>query len=121
MVSVMVRSISRIVAVLLFGTMLATPSLGTMAFGLTANLSAAPAGCHSHGTRVPPPKPVSYKCCATGHQHAIPGMSFTAPTPLAFLCWATQARQAVRTDTGTTHQILIPFSPGSPGSSLLRI
>ena len=115
----MVRSISRVIAVLLLGTMLASPSLGTMAFGLTANQSAAPAGCHSHGTRVPPPKPVSYKCCATGHQHAIAGTSFSASTPLSFLCWATQA---LRTDTGTIHrQILIPFSPGSPGSSLLRI
>jgi hypothetical protein len=118
----MVRSISRVIAVLLLGTMLASPYLGTMAFGLTANPSAAPAGCHSHGRRVPPPQPVSYKCCATGHQHAIPGTSFSASTPLSFLCRADQARQALRTDTGTTHrQILTPFSPGSPGSSLLRI
>ena len=118
----MVRSISRVIAVLLLGTMLASPSLGTMAFGLTANPSAAPAGCHSHGTRVPPPKPVSYKCCATGHQHAIPGTSFSASTPLSFLCRADQVEQAAQVYNETSSpQILIPSSPGSPGSSLLRI
>jgi hypothetical protein len=118
----MVRSVSRVIAILLLGTMLASPSLGTMSFGLAANPSTAPAGCHSHGTRVPPLKPVSYKCCATGHRHAIPGASFAASRPLSILCRADQPQQAPRTDTGSTHHpILIPFSPGSPGSSLLRI
>jgi hypothetical protein len=118
----MVRSISWVIAVLLLGTMLATPALGTMTFGLTAAPSAAPAGCHSHGTTIPPPQPVSYKCCATGHLHAIPCATFSASTPLSFLCRANQPRPALRTDTGTIHRkILIPLSPGSPGSSLLRI
>jgi hypothetical protein len=118
----MVRSISWVIAVLLLGMMLASPSLGTMAFGLNGAPDAAPAGCHSHGTTVPQPTPVSYTCCATGHRIAIPGASFSAPTPLTFLSSTDQARQTLRTDTGTANrQILIPFSPGSPGSSLLRI
>src|SRR5260370_42388703 len=118
----MLRLISRIVAVLLLGMMLTTPSLGTMAFGLIAAPGAVPGGCHNRGTSVPPPTPVSYKCCATGHQYAIPGMSLSASIPLSYLCPAKQVEQAARVYTGTSsRQILIPFSPGSPGSSLLRI
>jgi hypothetical protein len=118
----MLRPISRIVAVLLLGMPLAPPSRGTMTFGLNAAPDVAPAGCHGHGTSVPSPKPVSYKCCATGHQYAVPGMSFSASTPLSFLCWANQPQQAPGVDSGTSsRQILTPFSPGSPGSSLLRI
>lgn len=118
----MLRPISRIVTVLLLGIMLAIPSQGIMAFGLTAAPDTVPAGCHSHGTRVPPPKPVSYKCCATGHGYSIPGTLFSASTPLSYLRPAKHVEQALLTRIGTTsRQILIPFSPGSPGSSLLRI
>jgi len=118
----MLRLISRIVAVLLLGMMLTTPSLGTMAFGLIAAPGAVPGGCHNRGTSVPPPTPVSYKCCATGHQYAIPGTSFSVPTALSYFCRAIQVEQTSRVYTGSiSSRILIPFSPGSPGSSFLRI
>jgi hypothetical protein len=116
------RPILGIVVVLLLGIMLATPSLGTMAFGVTAAPHAVPAGCHSDGTRVPAPTPVNYKCCATGHHDAIPCVWFSVSTPFSFLCWANQAQQALRVNTGTSsRQTLVSFSPGAPGSSFLRI
>jgi hypothetical protein len=117
----MLRPIFRIVTVLLLGTVLATPSLGTMAFSLTAAPHAVPAGCHSHG-KAPQPTPISYKCCATGHRIAIPCASFSSLTPLSYFSPANQVELATQIENRTVNsQILIPFSPGSPGSSLLRI
>jgi hypothetical protein len=119
----MLRPVSRIVTVLLLGIMLTTPSLGTMAFGFPAAQHAVPAGCHGHGHgKSPQPTPVSYKCCATGHQYAIPGASFPSLTRLSCFCRANQVELATQIENRTiSPQILIPFSPGSPGSSFLRI
>jgi hypothetical protein len=30
-----------------------------------------PAACHRHGTRIPGPQPVTYRCCQSGHDSAI--------------------------------------------------
>jgi hypothetical protein len=30
-----------------------------------------PSGCHEHGQKAPSPAPVTYKCCATGHNAAV--------------------------------------------------
>ena len=32
---------------------------------------AQPAACHQHGTRIPTPQPVTYRCCQSGHDSAI--------------------------------------------------
>ena len=34
-----------------------------------------PLGCHEHGGKTPAPRPVSYQCCMTGHDTAVPQAS----------------------------------------------
>jgi hypothetical protein len=53
----------------------------------TAAATSHPAGCHSHGPMsnepvsngpvIPSPAPVSYQCCESGHQAALPNLVFS--------------------------------------------
>lgn len=112
---------SRIVAVLLLG--MAGATLGLPALALPGNLphAAQPAGCH-HGPKTPAsaPAPVSYQCCAAGHNASMPGSGFAVSPlvmtgPAAVLAPAACAAAVPPALTST------PLCHGSPGLSPLRI
>src|ERR1700730_13970224 len=75
--------------VLLTATAVALPGAQTM---LSAAAPAShPAGCHSHGPvqngpAIPSPAPVSYQCCVSGHQAALPNMAFSLRSNVAMHC-----------------------------------
>ncbi len=72
-------------ALILLAALLLAP--GVWAVGLPAPLVAHPAGCHQHGPVLPSPAPVSHQCCASGHQWAITGTSYSPDRPAALSLW----------------------------------
>ena len=64
---------SKALAVLLL-TAMASLSVTTQGADMVA---ARPAGCHQHGTKPPVSMPVSYRCCQSGHDSAMPQASVT--------------------------------------------
>jgi hypothetical protein len=97
----MMPGILRMVAVLLVVSVaIALPGAHTLTFPadvipanrIPANPAQHPAGCHGYKPAMPSPPPlpspspgpVSYECCASGHQAAIPNPTFST-CPLADL------------------------------------
>ena len=113
------RGISHMIDVLLLVVMVAALP-GMQAFGLPAAQPAHSAGCHGHGGATPPPVPISYQCCASGHHAAVPATAFI-PDALAVEHWhdiddgflSSALRQHFSTSVDP------PNSP--PGSAPLRI
>jgi hypothetical protein len=68
--------ISRVFALVLLITIAASLA-GAEAHELSTMHAQPPAGCHSHGHQAPSPVPVSYRCCVSGHQRAIPGSAYS--------------------------------------------
>jgi len=80
--------------VLLIATAAALPGAQAMP-SLPAAPASHPAGCHSHGPinvpvnhgpAIPSPAPVSYQCCVSGHQAALPNVVFSLRSHAALLC-----------------------------------
>ena len=46
------------------------------------NHTAAPAGCHEHGKKVPAPQHTDYACCVAGHSAAVVQSSDVQRVPL---------------------------------------
>jgi hypothetical protein len=112
---------SRIVGVLLLAG-LAASSAGARAFTLPAAQNTPPAGCHGHGLPPRAPAPLSHQCCIAGHDHAFPGSVFSGITLLPYCGAAGDAEQAAPAYRFIRRlSIPLPSSPGSPGSSCLRI
>jgi len=72
--------------VLLIATAAALP--GMQAMPSAAAPAGHPAGCHSHSNApaIPSPAPVSYQCCVSGHQTALPNVAFSLRSHAALLC-----------------------------------
>jgi hypothetical protein len=75
--------------VLLIATAAALLDAQTMP--ITAAAASHPAGCHSrapidHAPAIPSPAPVSYQCCVSGHQAALPNVAFSLRSNSALLC-----------------------------------
>lgn len=68
------------IAMLLLVTFVAAMS-GTQVFA--AAPVRHPAGCHGNMPSVPSPAPVSYQCCANGHDWAMPSVQFSCDRPVA--------------------------------------
>jgi len=71
---------SRLIAVLLVVTFVAAIS-GVQ--GFASEPMTHPAGCHAPMPRFPSLAPVSYQCCANGHDWAIPNVQFSCDRPVA--------------------------------------
>jgi hypothetical protein len=80
----MQRSSGMIAVLLLVVTAAAVPGAHALAFLTTQ--PAHPAGCHNHGPATPVPAPISFQCCVSGHQAAIPIASFSSIPHDAGLC-----------------------------------
>jgi hypothetical protein len=78
----MARSL-RILAILLVAVSAsALPDLHALAFYEAGSGSTHPAaGCHHRLPVAPSKTPVSYQCCAGGHEAAIPNAVFSSPLP----------------------------------------
>ena len=61
--------------VLLIATAAALP--GAVAMPSAVAPARKPAGCHGHAPAIPSPAPVSYQCCVSGHQAALPNVAFS--------------------------------------------
>jgi hypothetical protein len=72
---------SKILATLLV-TVTAVVSLAGQQSTLMVAVAAQPAGCHQHGAKPPASTPVSYRCCQTGHDSAMPQNSFVTQLSL---------------------------------------
>lgn len=68
------------------GLLLLNASVATLPGAQTMPQAVAPvshvAGCHRHGPMsdgpaIPSPAPVSYQCCVSGHQAALPNVAFS--------------------------------------------
>jgi hypothetical protein len=75
--------LSRMLAVLQLAVfMAAVPGLHAFPSYFDGAAGSDPAmACHSHGPAMPSQRPVSYQCCVSGHQVALPGVSFSAAQP----------------------------------------
>jgi len=71
---------SRLIVVLLLVAFVAAMS-GMQAFA--SEPTSHPAGCHGPMPSAPSQAPVSYQCCANGHDWAMPNVQFSYERPLA--------------------------------------
>jgi hypothetical protein len=81
-----------------------------------------PAGCHEHGQKTSPPRPLTYQCCQAGHQFA--AVRETIGFRDSFQTLSSVVEFAVPVLVGPSHQIrlepwLAAFGP--PGVTSLRI
>ena len=122
------HKLSRMVAMGLLLSMAAVIS-GTPAMASVPPQAAHPAGCHghapaSHVPAVPFPAPVSYQCCASGHDAALPNAAFalsltSAAKPLSSLDAGNNSGLDSITSLYPTTLLVPSMSP--PGAAPLRI
>jgi len=80
-----------------------------------------PAGCHEHARQAPGPEPVSYQCCQTGHNAAVP-QTVTNIRPLVLIPRSPAPEEVLFSVTGHGgfhHSLISSSSP--PGSTPLRV
>jgi hypothetical protein len=109
------------IAVLLLVVMTAAfPGAHALAFLTTQPVH--PAGCHNHGPASPSSAPISFQCCVSGHQTAMPNASYS-PHPLAGRLCASTAGEQLSQDfaLGRLPAMLIVPSNSPPGAVRLRI
>jgi len=107
-------------ALILVAALLLAP--GVWGAGLPATQVTHPAGCHQHGPTLPSPAPVSHQCCASGHQWAIVGTTFSPDPPAALSLW--RECDALHCAELSIASVVSSFKPERdllPNSSPLRI
>lgn len=113
------RLFSRIVGILLLAV-LAVSLAGAQALIVPAAQNSHPAGCHGHSQ--PTPAPVSHDCCVAGHDHAVPGNSFSGMTLLPYFGPAIDSESIMSVASMNEGGfVLVSSPPGSSGSLVLRI
>jgi hypothetical protein len=112
----------RMIAVLLLVTMTAALP-GAQALGFPAMEASHPAaGCHSHGPATPSPAPTSYQCCVSGHDVAIPNVSFSSRPLASRLCGLAADKQLCLGFAPDRHSVMFVLPADSPpGAAPLRI
>jgi hypothetical protein len=93
----------------------------------SAALDERPAGCHAHRGQSlplsPPPAPVSYKCCLTGHDAAVV-TAFASPQPPA-QCQYTRVTLQIESALAAYFlgglEVPMLLSADPPGTTPLRI
>jgi len=87
-----------------------------------------PAGCHGYKPSMPSPSPlsspapVSYECCASGHQAAIPNPTFSSRPLVALVLGLDRGVEFSLISVGFVDtRLSIAPSNSPPGAALLRI
>ena len=95
---------SRILAVILLSLAASTsPAAAAIALGVPSGVTGQSGGCHSgHQTPSHDPAPVSYQCCAAGHDVALPGNGF-ALNPPAVLATEIEIEGSATAQTASSH------------------
>ena len=112
---------SRILAAILLSLAASTsPAAAAIALGVPSGVTGQSAGCHSgHQTPSHDPAPVSYQCCAAGHDVALLGNGFALNPPAVV---ATQIEIEASATAQTAPAYLISLRDRRPpGLSSLRI
>jgi hypothetical protein len=116
----MQRTSGMVALLLLVVTVAAFPGAHALAFSATQ--PAHPPGCHHHGPATPSPAPISFQCCVTGHQAAMPNASFSPGDLAARLCALAAGEQFSQGFAlGRLPAMLIAPSNSPPGTAPLRI
>jgi hypothetical protein len=91
---------------------------------IPANPAQHPAGCHEMPSPLPSPSPapVSYECCVSGHQAAIPNPTFSSRPLAALVAALDQGEEVSLSSVGfvDTRVSVVP-SNSPPGAAPLRI
>lgn len=110
---------SRLSAVLLLVTFVAAIS-GVQTFA--SEPMRHPAGCHAPMLSHPSLAPVSYQCCANGHDWAIPNAQFSFDRPVADVRLADVIDDSHLSSNWLSHFVEFDFPSNSPpGFAPLRI
>lgn len=113
--------LARIIGMLLI-VVVAASSVGAQALLLPSGQDTLPAPCHGHGSHSPAPAPAGHQCCIAGHDHAVPGNSFSGLTLLPYFGAIALDQPVASLVSFTTRlSVLTNSTPGSPGSISLRI
>jgi hypothetical protein len=83
-------------------------------------MSARPAGCHQPGAKPPASRPVSYRCCQSGHDSAILQTSFATQLSSALISTGDSIPAAITIPTQDSLQLIIS-SPDPPHTIPLRV
>lgn len=115
------RPCLRIVGVLVLAA-LASASAGAQRFMLAPAHKLHPAACHGNTSPTSDRAPISHQCCVAGHNHVVPGNSFSGITLLPYFGLTIDGDE-VAPDYRFTGRLstLIRPSVGSPGPTSLRI
>jgi hypothetical protein len=112
---------SKMLAALLV-TLMAAISLAEQESTLMVVVPGQPAGCHQHGATPPASTPVSYRCCQTGHDSAMPQSSFVTQLSLSQLVTTSASSNApVAMPIQGSLKSLMISSPDPPHTIPLRV
>jgi hypothetical protein len=112
---------ARGVAMLLL-TLTAAVSVAGRESTLMLPVPARPAVCHQHGAKPLAPKPVSYRCCQSGHDSAILQAPLTTRLSAAHgVSTGASISAPVRVSTQSRLQSLTVTSPDPPRTFPLRV
>src|ERR1017187_5316671 len=112
----------RMIAVLLLVTMTAALP-GAQALGFPAMEASHPAaGCPRHGPGASAPGPPRDQCCVSGHDVAIPNVSFSSRPLASRLCGLAADKQLCLGFAPDRHSVMFVLPADSPpGAAPLRI
>jgi hypothetical protein len=113
---------SRILAVILLSVAASTsPAAAAVALRVPSRVTGQPGGCHSgHQTPSHDPAPVSYQCCAAGHDVALLASGLVLHPP-AVVATKIEIDASATAPTAPAYLISLPDRPSPPGLTSLRI
>jgi len=113
---------SRIVAVFLLSVAASTsPAAAAVAARVPSGVTGHSGGCHSgHKTPSQDPAPVSYQCCAAGHDVALRASGF-ALNPPAVVATTIEIERSAPAQSAPAYLIALRDRHSPPGLTSLRI